>query len=59
MKKTYLKPETETIIMNAERVICASDNGAAIYNDFAKELDALEGAIMEAPRRNSFDTDLW
>lgn len=59
MKKTYLRPETETIIMNAERVICASDNRATIYDDFAKELDELEGAIMEAPRRNSFDIDLW
>ncbi len=59
MKKTYLKPETETIIMNAERVICASDNRATIYDEFAQGIEELEGAIMEAPRRNSFDTDLW
>ncbi|MDE5551087.1 MAG: hypothetical protein K2I99_07070 [Bacteroidaceae bacterium] len=56
MKKTYLKPETETIIMNAERVICTS---SAL--DVLDEFDAItnpQGPIMESPLRNPFDLDI-
>ncbi len=56
MKKTYLKPETETIIMNAERVICAS---SAL--DVLDEFDAItnpQGPVMESPLRNPFDLDI-
>ncbi len=56
MKKTYLKPETETIIMNTERVICAS---SAL--DVLDEFDAItnpQGPVMESPLRNPFDFDL-
>lgn len=56
MKKTYLKPEIETVIMNAERVICASS-----VLDVLDEFDAItdpQGPVMESNKRNPFDFDI-
>lgn len=54
MKKTYLKPETETIIMNAEHVICTSASALDVLDEF----DAItnpQGPVMESPLRNPLD----
>lgn len=67
MKKTYIKPETTTVLMNVERLICISSGpqvmrGGSEYA--ATEPDDVEdGIVMGARRRNTFgldyDRDLW
>lgn len=66
MKKTYIKPETTTVLMNVERLICASGLKVVRGGSTSAETDPGEvedGIVMGARRRNTFgsdyDRDLW
>jgi len=66
MKKTYIKPETTTVLMNVERLICASGPKVMRGGSESAETDPGEvedGIVMGARRRNTFgsdyDRDLW
>ena len=66
MKKTYIKPETTTVLMNVERLICIS--GPQVIPGSSKSAatdpeQVEDGIVMGARRRNTFgsdyDRDLW
>lgn len=66
MKKTYIKPETTTVLMNVERLICTS--GLKVMRGGSESAatdpnDVEDGIVMGARRRNTFgldyDRDLW
>ena len=63
MKKTYIKPETKTVLMNVERLICDSARVVRGGSNAVTNPDATEGGVMEARRRNLFgsdyNSDLW
>ncbi len=66
MKKTYIKPETTTVLMNVERLICISGPQVIPGSSKSAETDPNEvedGIVMGARRRNTFgldyDRDLW
>lgn len=65
MKKTYIKPETTTVLMNVERLICTSPQVMRGGSESAATdpNDVEDGIVMGARRRNTFgldyDRDLW